>query len=64
MYFTPYILRVFEFYSIKFELIWILQSEILEFEDVKLKHFQILGSKTQIQKFQCVKFKYFQTLKV
>jgi len=33
--FYPYILRVFGFYSLKFEIIWILYLEVLKFGGVR-----------------------------
>ena len=50
--------RVFEFYSINFWGIRILQSKVSKFGSIKSKHSQTLRGKVKILKRQCVKFKY------
>ena len=60
--FYPKILRVFGFYSLNFEGIWILHPKVLEFVGVKSKHSQTLRGKIEISKYHGVKLKNPQTL--
>ena len=56
--FTPYILEVFGFYSLKFWGVWILYPKVSEFWGIKSQHFQTLESKIQILKYQDAKSKH------
>ena len=60
-FYNSQILGVFEFYSLKFESVWILHPKISKFGSVKCKHPQTLGGKFQILKRQSVKSKHSQT---